>query len=137
LQGTLLSFGSCCCSTFRKRKISWISSFTVSRRIWRRKSYNKDTIQIVPGFACVVQAHCMHRSNSDTSTRRKYMFLTTSCEVKMLHHGLPTHLIEYQQKIVQVSMQISYRKQKHDFLFFFFLIVSQGGKKWNYKTGIS
>ena len=118
MQGTLLSFDSFSSSTFRKRKISWISSFTVSRKIWRRKNYDKDTIQIVPGFLCVVHAHRMYRSNGDKSIRHKYVFLT-SHEVKMLHHRLPTYLIEYQQKIIQVSMQISYRKQKHYFLLYF------------------
>lgn len=31
----------------------------------------------------------------------------------MIYHRLPAYLIKYQKKIIQISMQISYRKQKH------------------------
>lgn len=82
---------------------------------------------MVPGFVWVVYAHHMYTYNSDKSIRRKYMF-STSLEVKMLHHRLPTYLIEYQQKIIQVSMQISYKKQKHSFPIYLF-IFSQRRKK--------
>lgn len=65
--------------------------------------------------------------------------------MKMLHHRLPTYLIEYQQEIIQVSMQISYRKQKDGVLLLdllggfliYFLTEEKKRKKWNYKTGIS
>lgn len=75
-------------------------------KVWQRH-------QIVPGFVCVVYGHHMSSSNGDKSVTYKYLFLITSHKVKMLHLKVPTYLVEYQQKIIQVSMQISYRKQKH------------------------
>lgn len=78
-------------------------------KLWQRH-------QIVREFVCVVYAHHMNSSNGDKSVTHKYVLLITSHKVKMLHLGVPTYLIEYQQKIIQVSMQIAYREQK---LFFF------------------
>lgn len=40
----------------------------------------------------------------------------------MLRLRVLAYLIEYQQKIIQVSMQISYRKQK---LFFYYFLTEE------------
>lgn len=89
-------------------------------KLWQRH-------QIVPGFVCIVYAHHMSCSKGDKSVTNKHLFLIKNHKVKMLHHRVPTYLIEYQQKIIEVSMQISYRKQKH----FIKKNSHRGRRNWN------